>query len=316
MKKIGIIICLGVFVLSVFTGCIMDESNGGNCTTEMELTFTFTDDIENLGMYKEILYSRAPAEGDPYEVRYLVEIRDGDNVVLKRNIAADRFEDNDVILKLTLPVNRDYHMKAWVDNVAAGDPVDLFYNTSDPHLIGIMPDNYVISTDAKDAFSGELAFRVENSRSGIIKKSVPLHRPLAKFMIVATDLEKYCQTTGKCPKTIKFQYIQDLPLYWSLNNPIRHFTEDLPVTAAIAEFTENECVLAYDWVFAMDEETTVSVYFELFDEADELIMKSPVIDIPLMRNGLTIVKDAFLTTNYGGGIGIDDKFKGEIIIEL
>lgn len=319
MRKPGIIIYWwGVLlVLIVFTGCIRDESPGRSCKPEVELSFVFTDDVKGPGMYREVLYSRAPTVSDLYGVRYLVEIRDGDNIVLKRSISAVRFEDNGVTLNLALDGNKNYHVKAWADHVMAGDSADLFYDTSEPDLVGIVPDRYAISTDAKDAFSGELAFRIGPDENGVIKKNIPLRRPLAKFMIVATDLEKYCRTTEKRPKTIKIRYIQDLPLYWrSLNNPIRHFADDLTVTEAIAGFAETECVLAYDWVFAPDEETAVSVSFELFDGDGVLIVKSPVIAIPLMRNKLTIVKDEFLTTHYGGGIGIDDGFGGEIIIEL
>jgi hypothetical protein len=142
--------------------------------------------------------------------------------------------------------------------------------------------------------------------------------PTAKFKVITTGLTDYHEATGKWPIYGKLLYEKGVPLfYFPRERSIMGDSEPFSAMALVTAYSDDECTLAFDHVFATDEETTVTVRVEVYNEDNELITRSPLIEVPLIRNKQTIVKDRFLRLDDdGGGIWIDDRFEGEILIQL
>ena len=79
-----------------------------------------------------------------------------------------------------------------------------------------------------------------------------------------------------------------------------------------------ETPLAYDYVLvSSDKEDHVMADLFIYDKDGNEINHYQNIDIPLQRNKETVVRGPFLTLERGsGGIGIDDEFEGEHVVEV
>ena len=55
---------------------------------------------------------------------------------------------------------------------------------------------------------------------------------------------------------------------------------------------------------------------EVFDRDGTLLSSTNPIDVPIVRNKLTVVRGHFLTTRASGGIGVVTKFDGEYNYEV
>jgi len=288
---------------------------------EVEILVDLKENIKNLSDHKVIdyKYRNAQAKSVQHKTRYIIEIYDNKGRVHRDSILGDIEQANETRFKLKLPLNEEFIAHIWVDNVDDSDPCDLYYTTSVLQSIALITENYRLSADENDAFYGSLSFKTDANdidENGVIRKNVELIRPLAKFRIIATDLQSYYLTNTKKPAYIKLMYTSGLPSTCIPGKSITDYINTFTVTENVHSFTDTECTLTFDWVFALDEEINVPIRFEVYDEDNKLIVKSPEIIVPLIRNKLTTIRDRFLTTDYSGGIGIDDNFDGEINIDL
>jgi len=146
-------------------------------------------------------------------------------------------------------------------------------------------------------------------------------RPLAKYELIATDVQKFLQKTqkqraGSTAYTITVSYGFYFPLGFNVltGKPGRSemgvaFTAPLVVT----DNGSGECTLASDYIFVNGEESYVPLSIEIKDDAGNGISRTTGIDVPYRRGHLTTVRGHFLTNRYDTGIGIDPDFDDDDI---
>lgn len=146
-------------------------------------------------------------------------------------------------------------------------------------------------------------------------------RPLAKYELIATDVQKFLQKTqkqraGGTAYTITVSYGFYFPLGFNVltGKPERSemgvaFTAPLVVT----DNGSGECTLASDYIFVNGDESYVPLSIEIKDDAGNGISRTTGIDVPYRRGHLTTVRGHFLTNRYDTGIGIDPDFDDDDI---
>ena len=80
--------------------------------------------------------------------------------------------------------------------------------------------------------------------------------------------------------------------------------------------SESDTELGHDMVLVNGHGSSVSVSLEVFDRDGTLLSSTNPIDVPIVRNKLTVVRGRFLTTSASGGIGVVTKFDGEYNYEV
>lgn len=230
--------------------------------------------------------------------------------------------------KITLPIHLklhalDYTLAVWTDYVAAGTTDDLYYNTEDLQQVACR-DPYTGSTDYRDCLYGTAALDLRQYRdewNARVQVSVDMVRPLAKYELIATDVQKFLQKTqkqraGGTAYTITVSYDFYFPLGFNVltGKPDRSemgvaFTAPLVVT----DNGSGECTLASDYIFVNGDESYVPLSIGIKDDEGNGISRTTGIDVPYRRGHLTTVRGHFLTNRYDTGIGIDPDFDDDDI---
>ncbi|WP_343028966.1 DUF6562 domain-containing protein, partial [Bacteroides xylanisolvens] len=84
-----------------------------------------------------------------------------------------------------------------------------------------------------------------------------------------------------------------------------------------APIDEHEVDLGFDYVFVNGTETHISVALEMYDRQGELVSSTRTIDVPIVRNKLTIVRGKFLTSKVTtGNMGINPDYEDDYNIEI
>ena len=230
-----------------------------------------------------------------------------------------------------------YKFLVWTDYVAHGSVSDLYYKTSDFKEITYSdPDDYTGNTDLRQAFRGERDAVV----NGPDTVTVAMERPMAKFKFISTDLQEFLAMVvlrragkGAAPTKseldlavskinvadfkIRFRYAGFMPCAFNVwtNRPVDSWT-GIDFDSRMRAITVNETELGYDLVLVNGHESSVAVCLEVYDRDGTLLSSTDPINVPLVRNKLTVVRGHFLTSKASGGIGIVTKFDGEYDYEV
>jgi len=254
-------------------------------------------------------------------------------------------DDRTVALKLDPGC---YRVIAWADYVDAGSQADKYYFT------GTFPDISLLSragaadsqylhwgdTPQRDAFRGETLLHVaadgtltdaDGTMLSAGRAIVPMHRPLARFCFITTDLREFISRRPQVPGAPAHALAPDLADYRAVLRYTSYMPStynartDKPVDARtgvffdgdITRLSTDEARLGSDYVLVNGASTSVQVALDVYSRTDgALIASTAPIDIPLQRNRLTLVRGRFLTTTSGTGMGIDPGFSGDINIEI
>lgn len=173
---------------------------------------------------------------------------------------------------------------------------------------------------------------------------VEMKRPMAKFKFESNDVVKFltdiikkrnastqstdeaeskdAETDGAKPEDLKkinpddyrvvFRYSGFTPCSFNMftNKPADAWT-GLSFESKMSQIDDNNVELGFDYVFVNGGEAMVVVSVEVYDTDGELLSRTKPVNVPLMRNMLTIVRGNFLTVKASGGISIDPSFDGE-----
>nr|WP_244993083.1 DUF6562 domain-containing protein [Bacteroides eggerthii] len=235
-------------------------------------------------------------------------------------------EDGDA--KISLPIHLklhalEYTLAVWTDYVKAGTTDDLYYDTDNLQQVACT-DPYTGSTPYRDCLYGTAALDLRQYRdewNARVQVKVDMVRPLAKYELIATDVQKFLlktqkQRAGGTAYTITVSYGFYFPLGFNVlsGKPDRSemgvaFTAPLTVT----DNGSGECTLASDYIFVNGDESYVPLGIEIKDNAGNGISRTTGIDVPYRRGHLTTVRGHFLTNRYDTGIGIDPDFDDDDI---
>ena len=343
MKQKYTIGFIALVLTIALAGCVHDypgmteEGEEGVDPTLVEVNTEVTLDLELVPL--EIITQESARSGtnkarnittkadDGYRRRFIIEAwREGKPTTRQVTVMETAEEDGDA--KISLPIHLklhalEYTLAVWTDYVKAGTTDDLYYDTDNLQQVACT-DPYTGSTPYRDCLYGTAALDLRQYRdewNARVQVKVDMVRPLAKYELIATDVQKFLlktqkQRAGGTAYTITVSYGFYFPLGFNVlsGKPDRSemgvaFTAPLTVT----DNGSGECTLASDYIFVNGDESYVPLGIEIKDNAGNGISRTTGIDVSYRRGHLTTVRGHFLTNRYDTGIGIDPDFDDDDI---
>ena len=216
----------------------------------------------------------------------------------------------------------DYDISLWVD-YAPDELTDHHYQTTlSNDVMRIRSQaNYAGNSDHRDAFSQRTSISLNHGVN--TATVVDMTRPLAKYKVVATDVEAYETLRAK----------QGLPALADLT-PIISYDSYLPTAYSIVEDRPADADTGYQFSSSFDNQTatqvdvakdyifvdgngssvTISILFK--DATGKIVSGLQGIKVNYRAGQLTTVKGNFLTAGLGGGIEIDTEWGEDINVEF
>lgn len=335
----------------VLSSCAVHEWPGEHDPEVYDLTLHLDYSTE-LPLYKVVEHQLSRAEvAESYDVRYIIEVyatpqeRSSSYRFLQRKIVSrDDVSTLAHSVDMTLPAGF-YTFKVWTDYVDAGTVDNKFYNANDFTKIRFEGD-YVANNDFRDAFVGSLDVEVTPTTTDLIIGNM---RPLAKFNVVTTDLERFVEhmlelkaqesqqndeqaaspggsvedgdassdeptrVVDISEYRVVFKYATNLPNEFHVfrNEPVDVANPNtVTFDSSIKKISESEAELGFDYVFVNGNEIKVHVVIEVFDKDNVSVSCTEPIPVPMVRSKLTTVRGEFLTSQASGGVGINPGFDG------
>lgn len=310
IKKTLIFIALAS--LLNFASCIRDPLPPCDNPSEVTLVVhTYQHWLENIP-YK--------TKAEDLQVMYQIKIfKSGETTdpVLDRTLYNDDLSRQDFTVDIPL-YEGSYDVYVWSDLSDSSNPTGIFYDSSDFNAISYRKP-YTADTDNKDAFRGFTSFKVKKDTAD--QFIVNLERPLAKYILIATDLEDFLTTAATnnvdlSKYTAKITYPNFMPSVFDnfTNKPVNSETNisyEGPISV-----TDDEVIVGFDYVMVNGGEASIQVEVEIFDENGVQTSGTSTFTVPLDRNHITIVSGNFLTSSVNGNVNIDPSFKDHFDIEI
>lgn len=264
---------------------------------------------------------------DAYRRRFIVEAwRDGKPEARQVTVMKDAEEDSNG--RISLPVHLklhavEYTLAVWTDYVKAGTDTDLYYNTENLQLVACTAP-YTGNTDYRDCLYGTAALDLRPYRdewNAQVQVQVELVRPLAKYELVATDVETFLEKTGRQRAdgetfTITVNYGFYFPLGFNVltgkpENSQMGVSFTAPLT--VADDGSGACVIVSDYIFVNGAESYIPLSIEIRDGDGNGVSRTTGLEVPYRRGHLTTVHGHFLTNRFDTGIGINPDFDDDDI---
>jgi len=308
-----------IILLLAFIGCRDEESHiqePDKIATTLRLSLTLPD--KELPEFTKNSASRT----HDYSLRATAEVYPkGSNECLLRHSSILSGHTFDLSL-----AEGDYDILLWTDYVPeAGKShrTDHYYTTTDLTYVQFSETlPYTANTDSRDAHA--LSFEAEVSGGKqFTEKAITLERPLAKYQLLATDVEKYRL----------FERINNYPPMEELRVSVSYegffpnrfdVSTNMPTDAVVgiaytgivqptAETPEATAVIGSDYVFVNGSESEVTVTITITDKNGKTIARVPNVKINYRRDRLTTLSGEFLTAGITtAGIVIDPDWEGEL----
>ncbi len=266
--------------------------------------------------------------GTTYALRCVIEAcRNGSGEILLRheNLPVQSNDGSErYIVELALDAGT-HNIRIWTDYVPEGTTADHHYIAAGGlKTVTINTDPYRANTDSRNAFYAHLSpITLTNE---IQEETVTMERPLAKYRLIATDVEHYRQLVAnnnyppldELTATILYEGFVPSSFNVTTGSPNDAITglsygSELPMSAAGAE----QMQVGSDWVLVNGSETFVNVTVRIADKQGNIVSQISGVRINYHRGYLTTVSGQFLTAGKtSGGIHIDTDWEDDIIIEF
>ncbi len=283
-----------------------------------------------------------------YQIRHTVEVFSTDGGTARAAMSRAKAEYSttvyrpmsdglDTQIEIQVP-DGPYMAMVWTDYVPIKTSVQPFYDVSDfadIHYTDLT--DYIGSTDMRDAFRGEAEFVIPDYdlvADNIETIPVTMTRPLGKYMIIATDVRQFISRAlsrgGINPESVSDSRAFDFTKYkvrvvytgyvptafnMFLNKPVDSAL-GLSYFSEINLISDDEAMLAFDYVMVNGSETKIDAVIQIVDEDLNVLAQSSSMRIPVVRSKYTEVRGKFLTASSSSGIGIITEFDGEYNIEI
>lgn len=212
--------------------------------------------------------------------------------------------------------NGEYDVNLWCD-YAYDENTDLHYTTTGPDVITILPkESYVGNTDARDGFSKRISLTLSDSTNAPL--SVNMHRPFAKYRLVATDVAAYeaKRIRKGLPELKDLQVEIDYEGFFpSAYNMAESILADAGVgygyRSTVSDMTDSTATVAKDYVLVNGSQSSVSVTILIKDADGNIISGIRGVKVAYRSGQLTTVSGDFLTASLTSGVSIDTEWSGE-----
>lgn len=296
----------------------IDVKKGSEAVELSTLTLNLTFPSPMLDYVKQ---KKARTTGDVEMLRAVIELyRKGTNErVLRKEEFVTKVGDENVYTASLLVTPGTYNMRLWADYTTDAT-TDHHYITTNTQDVKILPkEKYMANTDTKDAFVNTQILTVAKTEQ---TENITMNRPVAKYRLVATDLEKY-ETLRKQRNyppieelNISIVYESYLPAGYDVwTGTLTDSQMGYGYYSAISENTDTMVTLAKDFVLVNGEESGVQVKLLLKDSTGKVISGVSGITINYRSGYLTTIKGDFLTAGKGG-VDIVTEWEGEYNVEF
>lgn len=266
--------------------------------------------------------ARTRAAGAGYTLRCVAElVKAGtDNVVLHKPVTPEPQGDGTYLVELSVPEGT-YDLRLWTDYARTDAPLaDTYYQTESLKAVSIVTEPYTANTDVKDAaYHNESDLTLPEEGTTI---TIPLQRPLAKYRIIADDVETYRKLAEAEPEkyppleelTVTVQYDGYFPSGFNVSTgKPNDAIGGISYSQVLAHYNnvDDEVLLGSDWVLVNGTESLVNVTITVADSQGNTLCSVSGIQINYRRSHLTTVHGNFLTAGISnGGININTEWDG------
>ncbi len=249
-----------------------------------------------------------------------------DNEVLHKAATPALQADGETnLVELSVPEGT-YDLRLWTDYARTDAPLaDTYYHTESLRMVTIATEPYTANTDAKDAaYHSEPGITLPEAGEDV---AVRMERPLAKYRIIADDVEAYRKLSAANPEkyppmeelTVTVQYENFFPSAFSVaDGKVTDALTGIGFTTSLAvtDTETNESTLTSDWVTAGTAESSVTVLLTIRDADGNTICQVKNTRIGYKQGHLTTIRGKFLTAGVNSGGVIIDTTWEDIIIKF
>lgn len=254
------------------------------------------------------------------------DIKKGKANLLQRSMAKLDYalEMPDHTINFMAPSGR-YTLLAWCDFVPKNTVDDYYYDTQNMNALisDLDKRRACVNNDQRDCFAQAYDFEIKP----VEYYGQPRHyettliRPQGRYVVLATDYDRYLELSGTPVESNR-----SCITYPSFINVGYSVLEERPnesttgmtycISPRLYEFDNQTAVcVGDDYSFVNGEVSHVHININVYHVKGNQLSFNKNIDIPLYPDKLTVVIGKFLATSGGsGGISIDDKFEGEIVV--
>ena len=206
MKKYYLSILSLATMALVFGSCQRDELESNVVGGEVEVSLSAGLPAGLMTYGPSHLGGASNVSQDEYDLRYILEVYDGDNKVYKdTTIDPSDFTSSNASFSARL-LAKKYKFILWADFVTNGTEDDLYYNTGDLRNIGYtgLVNPAKLSDDAVDAYYKVVD--VDLTTGGKKLSGIKLQRPFGKIRFVATDALSDGVSQTETPASVKIDF--------------------------------------------------------------------------------------------------------------
>ena len=196
-----------------------------------------------------------------------------------------------------------YDLRLWSDCADPETGLSPYYDASDLRQVAMTTAPYAAGVDGRDA-----AYATAVGASVALR----LERPLARYRLVATDVDKYAAAGGVPPLsdlTVRVDYEGFFPSSFNVaTGKPNDAVEGLSYTCKPSSGggADGGLTLASDWIIAADADNGISLTVSLLDAEGRMVARTRRVRVPYRGGRLTTIRGSFLTAGSGsGGVGLD-----------
>ena len=305
-------------ILLAYTGCDIHEfpTEGRNVVPlTIHLDIDTALPINNTIYYPQRGHVDEPNKASTHNIRYIINAyynnsEIGENRTADTTFVFTKSDINELDYTARIELHEGaYRLLAWADYVDKESNEDKYYDTKEfSEIIIANRSNYAGSNDYRDTFKGESYIELNSLVDNEV--TITMMRPVGKFKFIATNSEAYQNRISDF--NVIFRYNLFMPCSFNMftDRPADSWT-NMSFSSSMQRENDSEITLGYDYVFVGQNETLLNISVDIYDKDGSLISSSSPINVPIVRNKLTIVKGDFFSSNASGGTTINPDYDGE-----
>lgn len=277
--------------------------------------------------------SKSEGISDDQILRAVIEIykyTDKNNYFLRKEIPINA-NSPEIVINEKFALNATkYRFVVWLDYVDKYKGEDQHYITSTNLRTVAFNEPFVANTDSRDCFFGNASVdltQYQNQWDITVPLEINLTRPVAKYMLITNDIEKFMDNAINKGQVLSRADINKFSAkvfyqgfapsgFDAYDNQLNDAVLGLWYYATLELLNDNEAMICFNYPLSNVTGSQVSIGMQLFNEKGEMINEVGDVKLPVTRGAITTMRSDFLTRSYSPGISIDPGYDGEIEVVL